>query len=245
MKIEEESRPSGQMAQGNGWQAPVYKKSLQVQPDPGALAASRCVSIPPGAREIGHYKVLRTQVMQKTREKGWNTLMVTSAHDGEGKTLTAINLAMTLAMEINQTVLLVDCDMRKQDIHKRFGYHSEKGLADYLLHGSSLTEIISWPKVDKMTIISGGPTIQESAELLGSPQMRNLVVEMKQRYADRYVIFDLPSLLDGADGITFAPLVDGILLVAEPGRNTSKEMNQALDLLPREKVLGFVLNRQG
>ncbi len=85
--------------------------------------------------------------------------MVTSAKPGEGKTLTAINLAITLAKEFNQTVLLVDCDLRKQDVHRRFGYESDKGLGDYLLNECSMNEIISWPGVEKLTLISGGRII--------------------------------------------------------------------------------------
>ena len=74
--------------------------------------------------------------------------------------------------------------------------------------------------------------------------MKSIVAEMKERYPDRYIIFDLPSLLEGADALTFAPLVDGILIVTQAGRNTTKEINKTLELIPREKVLGFVLNRQ-
>ena len=225
------------------WQSPVYSESSQVPFDQGRLVENKCVCITPGAAEYDRYKVLRAQIMQRTREKGWNTLMVTSAKPGEGKTLTAINLAITLAREFNQTVLLVDCDLRKQDVHKRFGYESERGLGDYLLNDCSLNEIISWPGVQKLTLISGGKTIQDTTELLGSPRMKSLVDEMKARYADRYVIFDLPSLLEGADAITFAPLVDGIVMVAEAGRNSAKEINEALEVIPKEKFLGFVLNR--
>jgi non-specific protein-tyrosine kinase len=226
------------------WQVPAYTESSRVVFDQETLVANKGICITKDAPEIDNYKVLRAQVMQKTREKGWNTLMVTSAQPGEGKTLTAINLAINIAQEFNQTVLLVDCDLEKQDVHRYFGYQSELGLGDYLLSDCSLEEVIRWPGVEKMTIISGGQTVHGSTELLGSPRMKKLVVEMKERYPDRYVIFDLPSLLDGADALTFAPLVDSILLVAEAGRNSVKEINKALDLFPREKLLGFVLNRQ-
>jgi len=226
------------------WQAPVYTKSAPVAFDQGALIENKCVCITSNAPEIDTYKVLRAQIMQKTKGKGWNTLMVTSTKPGEGKTLTSINLAITLAKEFNQTVLLVDCDLRKQDVHKRFGYESDKGLGNYLLSECSLDEIISWPGIEKMTLISGGQTIDYTTELLGSPQMKNLVAEMKARYPDRYVIFDLPSILDGADAITFAPFVDGIVMVTQVGRNSIKEIKKAMDLFPQEKLLGFVLNRQ-
>ena len=226
------------------WQAPVYTNSTQVLFDQGALIENKCVCISPDAVELAKYKVLRAQIMQKTKEKGWNTLMVTSAKPGEGKTLTSINLAITLAKEFHQTVLLVDCDLGKQDIHKRFGYESDRGLADFLMDECSLNEIINWPGVEKLTVISGGQTIENATELLGSPQMKTMVAEMKERYPDRYIIFDLPSLLEGADAITVAPLVDGILIVTQAGRNSIKEINKTIELIPQEKLLGFVLNRE-
>jgi protein-tyrosine kinase len=226
------------------WQPPVYNTSAQVLFDKDALVQNKCVCITPAAAEFDRYKVLRAQIMQRTKEKGWNTLMVTSAKPGEGKTLTAINLAITLAKEFHQTVLLVDCDLRKQDVHRRFGYESGKGLGDYLLNNCSLNEIISWPGVEKLTLISGGQIITDTTELLGSPRMKSLVAEMKERYTDRYVIFDLPSLLEGADAITFAPLVDGIIMVAQAGLNSAKEIKNAMEVIPKEKFLGFVLNRQ-
>lgn len=226
------------------WHAPVYTRSARVPFDHNALLGNKCVCISSTAPEMDPYKVLRAQIMQKTKEKGWNTLMITSAQPAEGKTLTAVNLAITLAKEFHQTVLLVDCDLRKQDVHKRFGYESEKGLGNYLLDECSLDAIINWPGIEKMTLISGGQTIEHSTELLGSPRMRTLVSEMKNRYPDRYVIFDLPSILDGADAITFAPFVDAILMVTQVGRNSLKEINKAMGLFPQEKLLGFVLNRQ-
>lgn len=227
-----------------GWQSPVYSESHQVRFDPKKLNDNNCVCITPGAPEIEHYKVLRTQIMQKIKQKGWKTLMVTSAQPEEGKTLTAVNLAITFAKEFQQTVLLVDCDLKKQDIHKRFGYSSDKGVGDFLLNDCSMNEIIHWPGIDKMTVISGGQTIQDRAEVLGSPQMKKLVSEMKGRYADRYVIFDLPCLLQGADAITFAPLVDSILIVVENGKTSIKDIDKAIGLIPQDKLLGFVLNRK-
>jgi len=101
-----------------------------------------------------------------------------------------------------------------------------------------------WPRVDKLTFISGGRSVQESSELLGSPRMKELVAGMKTRYADRYVLFDVPPVLNGADALSFAPHVDHIILVVEAGRTQHDDIRRALDLLPREKILGLVLNRQ-
>ena len=90
---------------------------------------------------------------------------------------------------------MVDCDFRQQQIHRYLGLESDKGIVDYLLDGVPLKDLIIWPKIDKLTLISGGRTVSESAELLGSQRMKDLVVEMKTRYGDRYVIFDVPPVL--------------------------------------------------
>ena len=174
---------------------------------------------------LDFYKVLRTRILQQTKPKGWNTLMVTSTRPGEGKTLTAINLALTIAKAFGQTVLLVDCDLRQQQVYRYLGLESDKGIVDYLLDGVPVKDLIIWPKIDKLTLISGGRTVSESAELLGSQRMKDLVVEMKTRYGDRYVIFDVPPVLSGADALTFSQLVDGIIMVVE-GAGTDKEVRR-------------------
>ena len=169
--------------------------------------------------------------------------MITSALPREGKTLTAINLAFTFAREFQQTVLLVDVDLRKQDIHRYLGYASEKGLINYLTDGTPPSELITWPGVEKLTLISGGQPFQESSEILGSPRMKDLVADMKGRYPNRYILFDAPSLLIEADALTLAPLVDYVIIVIQAGKTSMNDVRAALRFLPKEKVLGFVLNR--
>ena len=222
---------------------PVYFDSKCLNPDGDSVIKNRCVGLSTDAPELDFYKVLRTQIIQRMKPKGWNTLMITSTRPGEGKTLTAINLSLTIAKAYSQTVLLVDCDLRKQKIYQYFGLPSDKGIVDYMLNGSQLKDLIIWPKVEKLTLVSGGRTIGESAELLGSPRMKQLVAEMKARYDDRYVIFDTPPLLSGADALTFLPLVDGIIMVVQEGRTSMKEVEKAVGLIPKEKFLGFVLNQ--
>ena len=188
------------------------------------------------------FKVLRTHIQQRTKDMGLNTVMITSVHNGEGKTLTAINLALTFAREHQQTSLLVDCDFRKQDIYKYMGTGGEKGLVDFFLDNTPLEELIIWPGIEKFSLLSGGRVIQDSTELLGSQKMKELITEVKSRYLDRYIFLDVPALLDGADAMAFAPLVDAIIMVVEPGRTTMPEVEKALNLLPKEKFLGFVMN---
>lgn len=225
------------------WKAPVYSESHRSILDLEKAAKNRCICLFPEADEIEHYKILRTQIQQRTKEKGWNTVMITSAQPGEGKTVTSINLAITMAKEFNQTVLLVDCDLRRQKIHHYLGLKSEHGLISYLIDDRPLNDLITWPNIPNMTLISGGRVMRDSTELLGSPKMKALVREMKSRYDDRYVIFDVPPVLAGADAVAFAPLMDGIVLVVEAGRTANRNVHKALELIPREKILGLVLNR--
>ncbi len=228
---------------GEGWDAPVYTESTAIKYDPVKLAENRCVCIQPDGPAVDAYKVLRTQLQQRTKEKGWNTIMVTSVGPREGKSLTAVNLALSFAKEFHQTVLLVDGDLKQQSIHEYLGFSSQRGLIDYLVDDQPLKDLIIWPGIEKLTFISGGKTIKDSTELLGSPKMKSLVADMKSRYKDRYIIFDMPPLLERADALTFAPLVDCILIVVEEGRTSKHDIRRAMENVPKEKLLGFVLNR--
>jgi len=222
--------------------APVYSECRCVNLDTKKALANRCVCLSPDAPELGYYKLLRTRIQQRCQVNGWNTVMITSAVPGEGKTLTAINLALAFAMAYNQTALLVDCDLRRQRVQHYLGLRNERGLADYLENGTPLKDLIFWPGVEKLTIISGGKPVHDSAELIGSQKMAALATEMKTRYADRYIFFDVPPLLAEADALAFAPLVDCILMVIEP-RTPFQAIEKALDLVPKEKFLGFALNK--
>ena len=227
-----------------GWQAPVYCNSKKIDLNTRAVINNRCVCIQPDAPELDCYKVLHTKIQQLTRDNGWKTVMITSPRVGEGKTTTAINLALTFSKAYDQTVLLVDCDLRRQNIHKMLGFNSRRGLIDCLMDGKPLQDIIIWPGVEKLILISGGRTIQSSTELLGSRRMKTLAHELKTRYDDRYVLFDAPPVLMGADVMALAPCVDSIVMVVEKGKTTNSDVQKAVEMLPQEKFLGFVMNRQ-
>jgi len=226
------------------WQPPKYDRSVRRAIDSDRLRDHRCVCIDPDAPELDKYKVLRTKIIQATKPRGWNTIMITSPGPEEGKTLTSVNLALTVAKAYNQTVLLVDCDLRRQNIHKLLGLNSGAGLVSYLVDSRPLEDFMIWPGIQQLTLISGGRSIQNSAELLSSERMKALVAEMKERYRDRYILFDTPPVLIGADAIALAPLVDGILVVVSAGRTGMSDLKKALGSLPAEKMIGFVMNRQ-
>jgi len=195
------------------------------------------------AREAEEYKLLKAQVMKKAREKQWQTIMITSVGKGEGKTLTAINLALTIAMEMHQTSLLVEADLKEPNMQRYFGLKGQAGLSDHLLGGAELPECLLTIGIDRFVILPGGKSIPNSAEILGSPRMQSLVAELRSQYPDRYVIFDLPPLLECADPLIFAEYVDAILLVVEAGKTTTTHVKKAVGLLEGKNILGMVLNK--
>lgn len=229
---------------GTDWKPPVYAESQQVELDANRLRAGRCVCIEADAPELEYYKVLRTKLQHLCRGRGWKTVMITSPGESEGKTLTVVNLALTFAKAFNQTVMLVDCDLRRQDVHRRLGIDSRMGLVDYLVDEKPLSDFIVWPGIDQMTVISGGRSVLNSAELLGSARMKALVEDLKSRYEDRTILFDTPPVLVGADALALVAHVDCFAMVVEEGRTGMREVKKAVAMLPPEKFLGFIINRQ-
>lgn len=225
------------------WVAPHYTQIRHAAVDPAILEQNHCVNNSGEIIEAAFYEVLRAQIQIEATKRELRTFMVTSAQPGEGKTLTSINLALSCAKAYNQTVLLVDADLKKQQVHRYLGIESPCGLVDHLVDGRSIRECMVWPGIEKMVLISGGKLRRDSAELLAAPMMNSFLTEVRDRYADRMVIVDVPPVLMGADAITLARMVDGIVLVAQAGRTARKDLKKAVGLLPKEKILGVVLNR--
>ena len=225
------------------WNPPKYTQSRNINLDPEVLARNRCVCRFPDSPYQSSFKVIRTQILNRMREIDGRTLMFTSVREGEGKTLISINLALTFAKDFGLTVLLMDCDLRRQDVHRYLGIDSNMSLVDHLLYQVPLQDLIIWPGIDKMTLISGSKTVPESADLLTSTLMKSLVDDVKNRYSDRYVIFEAPSLFIGTDAFALSFLVDCIVMVVEAGKTTLPDIKRALELIPKEKFLGFVLNQ--
>ena len=150
---------------------------------------------------------------------------------------------MAIAREVHRTVLLADLDLRHPSVHRFFGLEPHHGIIDFLLDDVPISEILIHPGIDHLVILPGGRVVQNSSEILASPRMMDLVDDLKQRYASRIVIFDLPPLLSTADTLAFAPYVDCVLLVVEDGRTTKEELLAATELLANANLLGTVLNR--
>lgn len=189
------------------------------------------------------YKMLRTQILQRMRAGNWNTLAITSPGPGVGKTLTAINLAISLAREQHHTVMLADLDLSKPSVHRYFELVPQYGIGDYLLNDVELPEILINPGIERLVLLPGHSTISNSSELLGAPKMASLVDELKHYYASRYILFDLPPLLAADDALAFSPYVDCILLVVEDGKTTKDDLIRTVGLLQHSNIIGTVLNR--
>jgi len=204
---------------------------------------NRLIAAVPDHELRDSYRMLRTRVLQILRQNQWNSLAVTGPTAGCGKTLTAINLAISLAMEVTHTVLLVDLDLRKPSIHEYFGFRPEKGLSDYLQGDMPLYQALFSPPIERLTLLPSREPISNSSEMLRSPKMLALVNEVKHRYPDRIVIYDLPPVLAADDALAFAPYVDAMLMVAAAGSTSRDDLQQALELIKDAKVIGTVLNK--
>ena len=221
----------------------LSSKSRSVELDQKYIAARGCLTKSSSFSEIESYKILRTRLHQCLIKNNWNSLIITSASDMEGKTLTAINLAFSFSEHYHQTVLLVDCDLRKQNIYKYLGYSQSFNLVDHLLDKVPLSDVMVRLKKKNISVISGKRTVDSGTEILCSSEMTRLFEEFKNRYDDRIIIYDLPPVLLLADAIASTSWIDSILFVVQYGKTLLKDVQKSIKLLPKEKFLGFVINR--
>ncbi len=191
------------------------------------------------------FKVLSTQVIQRMEENHWKSLAVTSVSPGAGTTTTAINLGISIAKEVEYTVLLVDANLRQPGLHEYFGVKPKYGLNDYLVNDMELSDILIKPEnIEHFVLLPAGEPIQNSSEMLASPRMCNLVDELKERYPKRIVLFDLPPVLGAADTLSFAPCVDAALLVIEDDVTKQSNLKTAIEYLSVSNIIGTVLNKE-
>jgi len=201
--------------------------------------------LPPGAtgQHGGAYKMLRTQVVKRMDQLGANTIGILSAGAEEGKTLTAINLAIAIAAESTRTALLVDFDLRNPSIHRRFGHAPAVGVEDCLLQRRSLQEaMFKVDGYDRLTVLAAHERSEQSSELLSSDRAAELVTEIRTRYANRIVIFDMPPVLQADDSLAFARHLQSGLLVIGEGKASGEDVRRTIDLLRDLPIVGTVLN---
>lgn len=221
----------------------VYTGTKVTQHDSEHLAANRLVA---GYRQglwTSHYKHLRTRVIHRLDENNWRTLAITSVNAGEGKSLTALNLSISIAQALDKTVLFVDADLTNPTAHLKLGVPGDRGLGDYLTEKVKLAELLINPGIPSFVFLPAGRPQRDSSEMLATSRMKSFVEEVKMKYGDRYIIFDLPALLSSPDVLAFSKYVDAFLFVAEEGRTKKRDFKKGLELLRNTPVLGAVLNK--
>lgn len=190
------------------------------------------------------FRMLRNQVLQRLRADGHKLLAVTSPRRIEGKSLTAVNLALTMAADYDSAVLLVDADLNGGGLQSMFGLDGARGLSDHLMHGAPIPELLVNPGVARFVLLPAGQqAVLNSAELLATRLAQHLISEMKHRYADRYIIVDLPPLLDTADALAFLPQVDTTLVVVEEHTTSIPDMEAMAELLTPFNLIGTVMSQ--
>jgi non-specific protein-tyrosine kinase len=222
----------------------AVSRTAKVEIDPLVLDEHKIVYDCRDNPHTDRVKILRTQLLQRLLQEGGNSVLFTSARPGEGKTVNAINTAISIAQEVERTVLLIDANLRQPAIHKYLGLEEGLGLADYLLGKAEMGDILVNPGIEKLTLLPGGRPLATSSEMLGATRMADLVGEMKHRYDDRILVFDGPDILTNADALVFSRLVDGVVLVVEAEKTPRRDIEQALGRLDKNtKLLGTIFNR--
>ncbi len=209
-----------------------------------ALKERRVVSAT-DVQPAGHaYRMLRTQVLQRARSNGLNTLGVISAVNGEGKTLTAVNLALSLAAEPNQTVLLLDLDLRRPAVARTLGLSAERGLESWFGGDLAVRNVCyGLEGVERLYVLPTMAPVSGSSEVLANIATRKLFTELKGRDPGRLLIVDLPPVLLSDDALTVAPLLDAVVLVVNERRTKREDVVRVIELLGNTRIVGTVLNR--
>ncbi|HTY92739.1 MAG TPA: CpsD/CapB family tyrosine-protein kinase [Steroidobacteraceae bacterium] len=190
------------------------------------------------------YRMLRTQVLQRARAHKVSTIGVVSAAKGEGKTLTAINLALGLAADPNQSVLLMDLDLKRPSIARILRLPLDQGLEAWFAGTAKLEDL--WCGLDGAERLFLMPTlapVPDSSEALARAATGKMLQDLKERDPGRLMIVDLPPVLLSDDAITLAPRLDAVVLVVTEGRTRREDISRVLELLGNTKVIGTVLNR--
>jgi len=192
----------------------------------------------------GAYKMLRTQVLRRLKELKATTLAVLSASNGEGKTLSAINLAVAIAADPGYSALLVDLDLRNPSVHRRFGFEPELGVEDCLEDRQAVRQaMVRVAGYDRLVLLPARRRVELSSELLAADRISELVLELRTRYPNRIVIFDLPPVLLADDALAFSRNIQAGLFVVAEGVTIREDIARSMALLRHVPIVGTVLNR--
>lgn len=189
------------------------------------------------------YKILRTRIQHRLIDNGWHSVGVTSALPGDGKTLTAINLAISLARDVGTYVFLVDMDLQRPTVCKYFGMEFFAGISDYLEGVANFDDILYSVGVDRLTIVPNRVAVEGSSDVLGAPQMQQLIKNLNTESPRHIIIYDLPPVLVSDDVIKFGANMDSVLFVVSEGHTPRSAVPRAVEALGGMNILGVALNK--
>jgi len=190
------------------------------------------------------FRMLRTQVLQRLNENAWRSLAIVSPGDDDGKTTTAINLAISLANDHRHSVLLIDFDLKQPTIAEKLGLTPEMGSDDVLRGNASVEDCLFHPEgFDRLVVLPARGPMAHSSETLAGPRCRELIAELRGRYPERILLFDLPPVLGADDALAFVPLVECALMVVAEGSTKREDLLRSMELLRKTPIVGTVLNR--
>lgn len=196
----------------------------------------------PDSAGAENFKIVRTQLLFAGNGQRPRTIMVTSAFPGEGKTFVAVNLAVSLALGIDEHVLLIDCDLRRPQVHKTLGYRNGQGLYECLTGEKQLKDLIISTHIDKLSMLPAGKLPPNPTEVLSSAAMRAFLEENKQRDRDQFIIIDSAPSHTTAEAKVLSEYVDGIIFVTMAQKSQRKDIQKAIYNLGKEKIFGIVFN---
>jgi protein-tyrosine kinase len=195
------------------------------------------------AAAVAAYRMLRTRILHRARSKNWSTIGVTSAGPGDGKSLTALNLSLSLAREGNSEVVLLDLDMRKPSICRYLGVIPPAQIQGFFEQQVDLSELFFSIGVENLLIASGTESTARASEMLASAKFDELIEYIKGRTTNPIVLIDLPPLLITDDALVIVPKIDAMLLVASEGSTDRAVFKKAVEILAEFPIAGVVLNR--
>ena len=204
--------------------------------------SNKIITSPQYAQAVASYKILRTRILRRLSSNKWNRLAITSCGPGEGKTVTAINLAISLARQEKQNVILVDLDFIHPSVCRYLGIKPALGLAEYFSGEASVEELLISPGIDRLLILASANSIPNSSETLRSSKMLDLLENIAARDTSSIVLFDMPPLLGSDDVLAFGPLIDALLLVVSSGKSSRSDLERAKELLEEFNLIGTALN---
>jgi protein-tyrosine kinase len=220
----------------------AYTRTRVLEVTPQVLERHRLASVR-NDTSADPFRLLRTQILMQMRQNGWQTLALTSPNKGAGKSTVSLNLAMSFAMEADYTALLVDADLRDPDVRHMLELEPGPGLVDYLLGDAAIEDLLIHPNVGNLVVLPGGAPVANTSELMRSPAMANMIREMRGRYSDRLIVFDVPPVLASADTLALSAYMDVTILLVEECKTRRDDVQRSCELLSGSNLLGIVLNK--